>query len=70
MLLDRFQADEYVAYDTLVTLFFDFRYGSNYDLNKDEDRAVVERITDLDIELLDTRQLRPTALCGIFSRKS
>jgi ubiquinone/menaquinone biosynthesis C-methylase UbiE len=63
-----FKPVEYAAYDTLVTLFFDFRYGSNYKLDDESDHAIVERITLLDIDLLQKKTLRPTAMCGIFSR--
>lgn len=66
--LEVFEPVEYVAYDTLVTLFFDFRYGSNYNLDDAADRELVERLTALDIEYLEEGILRPTAMCGIFKR--
>ncbi|MBM3798396.1 MAG: hypothetical protein FJW31_31160 [Acidobacteria bacterium] len=66
--LEVFEPVEYVAYDPRVTLFFDFRCGLNYNLADKGDRAIVERLTALDIEYLEAGILRPTAMCGIFKR--
>jgi len=69
LLLDRLQPLEYVAYDGLVTPLLDFRYGPNYDMDSEEDRALVALITLMDIELIRSRVLNPTALSGIFTKK-
>jgi ubiquinone/menaquinone biosynthesis C-methylase UbiE len=67
-LLKVFRPVEYVAYDALLTLFFDFRYGPNYNLDDEHDREVVQRITALDVDYVQRNILRPTALFGRFGR--
>jgi 2-polyprenyl-3-methyl-5-hydroxy-6-metoxy-1,4-benzoquinol methylase len=68
MLLEVFRPVEYVAYDSLVTLFFDFRYGRNYNLEDANDRQIIQRITALDADYVGRNVLRPTALFGRFKR--
>ena len=67
-LLEVFPRAEYVAYDALLTLFFDFRYGPNYNLDDEGDREIIQRITVLDVDYVQRNILRPTALFGIFGR--
>jgi SAM-dependent methyltransferase len=69
LLLDRLRPVEYVAYDGLVTPLLDFRYGPNYDMGDEEDRALAALITLMDVELIRSRVLKPTALTGIFNKR-
>lgn len=65
-LFQGFEPVEYVLCDALLSLFFDFRYGGNYDVSNEMDRALAAAIAETDIEMLERKVLRPTALFGIF----
>lgn len=68
LLFSIFRPVEYVAFDTLISLFFDPRYGHNYNLDDEYDRHVVQRITGIDVDYLRRGSLRPTGLFGRFMR--
>lgn len=65
-ILRYFEPVEYVMYDAYLSLLFDFRYGPNYDLTSEEDRAIIERIATADLWHVKAGTLRPTAMSGIF----
>ena len=69
LVLDRLRPLEYVVYDGLLTPLLDFRYGPNYDMSSEHDRTLAAMITLMDVELVRTGVLRPTALTGIFAKK-
>jgi ubiquinone/menaquinone biosynthesis C-methylase UbiE len=66
LILRYFEPVEYVLFDAFVSMFLDFRYGPNYDLGKEEDRSIAERIVRSDIDHIEKGTLRPTAMFGIF----
>jgi len=63
-----FKIKDYVAFDAFLSLFLDFRYGPNYDLNSSLDKSLVEMIGNLDIYYISNSILKPTCLFGIFGK--
>ncbi|MBK5294352.1 MAG: class I SAM-dependent methyltransferase [Acidobacteriia bacterium] len=52
---------------SLATRFLNTMYGPNYDLEQPLDRAIMDWIWELDLHMLDTGQLRPESLFGIYT---
>jgi len=66
LLMERFTPVEHVTFDAFLSLLLDWRYGPNYDLDLEMDRAVAALITEMDIQMVTNGVLRPTCLFGIF----
>ena len=66
LLMENFRPVEYAAIDAIISPLLDFRYGPNYDLTREEDRALASIIGETDRLLTQSHVLKPTALHGIF----
>jgi ubiquinone/menaquinone biosynthesis C-methylase UbiE len=64
----RFKPRFIVPRFALCRRFFDTVYGYNYDLERDEDRAIVDRIWTLDEESLASGALPPDSMFAIYER--
>lgn len=66
LIIKYFSAVEHIAFDTIISYLLDFRYGPNYDINRNLDKSIIELIVNLDMYYLENKILKPTALFGIF----
>lgn len=69
LLEENFHTKECVKFDGFLSLLFDFRYGTNYNLNNNLDKSLVEVIANLDIFYISNSILKPVCLFGIYSKK-
>jgi len=69
LIMRYFDAVEHIAFDTIISYLLDFRYGPNYDINRNLDKSIIELIVNLDMHYLENKILKPTALFGIFKPK-
>lgn len=64
LLIERFAFDTFVAFGNLANVFVDRAFGPNFDVANPVDTAWVERIADLDEQLMDRGHLTPTQMIG------
>jgi len=69
LLEENFHTKECVKFDGFLSLLFDFRYGTNYDLNNNLDKSLVEALANLDLFYISNSILKPVCLFGIYSKK-
>jgi ubiquinone/menaquinone biosynthesis C-methylase UbiE len=68
-LLDHFFARRlYVPYFSIARRFFDTKYGPNYDLSQEQDKAIMDTFWRLDVHYLATGVLKPETFFGVYAK--
>ena len=67
-LLERFEFEVFAAYACIVIPFVDRRFGQNFDPDRDDDRALIDRIAQRDQQLLDAGTIKPTQMLAALRR--
>jgi ubiquinone/menaquinone biosynthesis C-methylase UbiE len=63
-----FEPIEQIVFDSIITFLLDFRYGPNYNLEDNFDKAIIESFVHLDSYYLECGILKPTTLFGIYEK--
>ena len=62
LLIERFEFEVFVAFANLVNVFIDRSFGHNFDPDDSADRALIDRIAEMDDQLLDEGTIKPVQL--------
>lgn len=60
LLIERFHFEVFVAWGNLIDVFIDRGFGPNFDAERPEDRAFIDRVAERDEDLIDRGELTPT----------
>lgn len=69
LLCDRFHADAYVTFASIIDPFVDRVYGPNFDAESSVDTAFIEAVARIDDAMLDLGMTTPTHLVGSFRNR-
>ncbi|MBI4001650.1 MAG: class I SAM-dependent methyltransferase [Nitrospira defluvii] len=70
LLTDTFRFELFLAYGNIIDIFIDRAFGHNFDVQADADRQFIDRIAQLDEELLAAGKVKPTHLIASMRNNS
>lgn len=70
LLVEHFDFQKVLFYGCIIFPFIERRFGWNYDVASDADRAIIERVARLDEELLEAGRVKPTQILARMTRKT
>jgi SAM-dependent methyltransferase len=70
LLADTFEFELFLAYGNIIDIFIDRAFGHNFDIQADADKEFIERIAQLDEELLAAGTIKPTHLIASMRNSS
>lgn len=70
LLMQTFKFELFLAYGNIIDIFIDRAFGHNFDLKADADRQFIDRIAQLDEELLAAGKVKPTHLIASMRNNS
>lgn len=70
LLTHTFKFEMFLAYGNIIDIFIDRAFGHNFDAQVDVDRAFIDRIAQLDEELLAAGTIKPTHLIASMRNSS
>jgi SAM-dependent methyltransferase len=69
LLIERFGFETFAAWGNLVDVFVDRGFGHNFDPEREEDRAFIDAVAELDERLIDEGVLTPTHMIAALRAK-
>lgn len=70
LLIERFSFHVFIAFGNVVDVFIDRGFGHNFDINKEEDRAFIDRLHEIDEAGFADGSLSPTHLVAVMGRRN
>jgi hypothetical protein len=69
-LIRRFSFEFFYAYGNVIDIFVDRSFGPNFDPEDARDRALIDKIQAIDIEMLADGRLTPTHMFAVMKQSS
>jgi hypothetical protein len=70
LLADSFEFELFLAYGNIIDIFIDRAFGHNFNIQVDADKEFIDRIAQLDEELLAAGTIKPTHLIASMRNSS
>ncbi len=69
LLVDRFDFELFLAHGGILDLFIDHSWGPNFDVDRPEDLAFVDEVTELQDRLLQSGEIKPTQMVAVMRKR-
>jgi SAM-dependent methyltransferase len=69
LLIEHFSFHVFIAFGNVIDLFIDRGFGHNYDASKEEDRAFIDRLHEIDEAGFKDGTLKPTHMVAVMGRR-
>ena len=69
LLVDRFDFELFLAHGGILDLFIDRSWGPNFDVDRPEDLAFVDEVTELQDRLLQSGEIKPTQMVAVMRKR-
>jgi phosphoheptose isomerase len=66
LLLESFNPEVFLAFGNVIDVFVDRSFGPNLHPDRDEDRAFIDRVAELDDRLIEEGKIKPTHMMARF----
>jgi 2-polyprenyl-3-methyl-5-hydroxy-6-metoxy-1,4-benzoquinol methylase len=67
LLIDRFHFDLFVPFGNIIDIFIDRGFGPNFDPDKEEDRAFIDRVHAIDVAEIEGGRVKPTHMLAALT---
>ena len=66
LLMKTFQFELFLAYGNVIDIFIDRAFGHNFDVNDDDDKRFIDKVAQLDEDLIERGRVKPTHLIAVM----